>query len=219
MGIITENVKQLLNELPKHVTLIAAAKTRSAQEIAEAIEAGVKVIGENYVQEGEMVRAMINIETQLHFIGHLQTNKVKKAVHIFDLIETVDSYRLAQEIDKRCGQINKAMEVLIEINSGREPQKYGVFPEEAEHLIRQISELKNINVKGLMTMGPFSSHADTVRPYFVETKKCFDQLSKLDIPDTSMEILSMGMTGSYKVAIEEGATHVRIGTKIFGERY
>lgn len=219
MGIITENVKQLLDELPKHVTLVAAAKTRTSEEIEEAIEAGVQVIGENYVQEGEAVRSTIHKEMLLHFIGHLQTNKVKKAVHVFDMIETVDSYRLAEEIDRRCRQIDKVMKVLIEINSGREPQKYGVYPENAESLIRQISELKYIKIKGLMTMGPYSDRADIVRPYFMETKKCFDFLRECNIPSTSMQILSMGMTGSYKVAIEEGATHVRIGTKIFGERY
>ncbi|MBN2103247.1 YggS family pyridoxal phosphate-dependent enzyme [bacterium] len=218
MKTITENIQQLLSEIPETVTLVAAAKTRTPEEVAEAIEAGVSIIGENYVQEAEAVFNALGHRAQYHFIGHLQRNKVKKAVEVFNLIETVDSIRLALEISKRCGQIEKDMPVLIEINSGREPQKFGVFPEEAESLIRQISELPNIRVSGLMTMGPFTDDADTVRPYFTETKRCFDQLMTLDLPGVAMDILSMGMSGSYKTAIEEGATHVRIGTKIFGVR-
>jgi len=218
MQSITENIQQLMSELPEHVTLVAAAKTRLPAEVAEAIEAGVSIIGENYVQEAEAVFNALGHRAQYHCIGHLQRNKVKKAVEIFDLIETVDSIRLAREISKRCAQINIEMPVLIEINSGREPQKYGVFPEDAESLIRQISELPNIRICGLMTMGPFTGDADTVRPYFTETKRCFDQLMIMDLPGVTMDILSMGMSGSYKTAIEEGATHVRIGTKIFGAR-
>jgi len=219
MGQITENVTRLLAELPDHVTLVAAAKTRTPDEVAEAVRAGITMIGENYVQEGETVFPVLEGKAQLHFIGHLQTNKVKKAVEIFDLIETVDSLKLAKEISKRCGRIDKIMPVLIEINSGREPQKFGVFPEDVKSLIHEISELPNIHVRGMMTMGPYTDDADTVRPYFVETKRCFEALKTENIQNVTMEILSMGMSGSYKVAVEEGATHVRIGTGIFGARY
>jgi pyridoxal phosphate enzyme (YggS family) len=218
MGIITDNVRRMLSEIPAHVTLVAAAKTRSPEEVAEAIEAGISVVGENYIQEGETLLSRLGRRAAFHFIGHLQRNKVRKAVEIFDLIETLDSLRLAQEIDKRCAVTGKTMDVLIEINSGREPQKFGVYPEHAEELIRQVAALGAIRVSGLMTMGPYTDDADTVRPYFVETRRCFEELKCQSIPNVVMRILSMGMSGSYLTAIEEGATHVRIGTAIFGPR-
>ncbi len=215
---IKENVEQILDELPKGVILVAAAKTRTAEEILEAIDAGVKIIGENYIQEAIRMFEVIGKKVKWHFIGKLQKNKVKKAVKIFDMIETIDSVELAREIDKRCCEINKIMPVLIEINSGREPQKSGVFPEDALELVKEISSLPNIKVIGLMTMGPFAGDPEDARPYFVETKKIFDKIKKLNLPDVEMRYLSMGMTNSYQVAIEEGANLVRIGTKIFGMR-
>jgi len=215
---ITQNVRQILNELPVGVELVAAAKTRQPEEILEAVEAGVKIIGGNYVQEAERAYETIGNRAKWHFIGHLQKNKVKKAVKIFDMIETVDSVELAREIDKRCAQIDKIMPILIEINSGREQQKAGAFPEAAEQLIREISAHQRIKVMGLMTMGPHFGNPEDSRPYFVETKRIFDSIKKLELPDVEMRYLSMGMTNSYKIAIEEGANMVRIGSKIFGER-
>ncbi|MCK4308042.1 YggS family pyridoxal phosphate-dependent enzyme [candidate division WOR-3 bacterium] len=215
---IKENVKRILEELPKGVILVAAAKTRTVEEILEAINAGVKVIGENYIQEAMRMFEVIGNKAQWHFIGKLQKNKVKKAVKIFDMIETVDSVELAREIDKRCCEINKIMPVLIEINSGREPQKSGVLPEDALEFVKEISSLPNIRIVGLMTMGPFAGDPEDARPYFVETKKIFDKIKKLNLPDVEMRYLSMGMTNSYQVAVEEGANLVRIGTKIFGMR-
>jgi len=215
---IKQNVGQILSELPDGVELVAAAKTRQPEEILEAVAAGVKIVGENYVQEAEGAYEMVGNRAKWHFIGHLQKNKAKKAVRIFDMIETVDSVEIAREIDKRCAQIDKIMPILIEINSGRERQKAGVFPEEAEQLIREISAYQNIKVLGLMTMGPFAGDPEDSRPYFVETKKTFDRIKQLGLPDVDMRYLSMGMTNSYKVAIEEGANTVRIGSKIFGER-
>lgn len=215
---IKQNVVQIISELPTGVELVAAAKTRQPEEILEAVEAGVKIIGENYVQEAERAYEAIGNRAKWHFIGHLQKNKVKKAIKIFDMIETVDSVELAREIDKRCAQISKAMPILIEINSGREKQKAGVLPEEAEQLIREISAYQNIRVMGLMTMGPFAGDPEDSRPYFVETKKMFERINQLDLPNVNMRYLSMGMTNSYKIAIEEGANMVRIGSKIFGER-
>jgi len=215
---IKQNVKQLLSELPEGVQLVAAAKARTAEEILEATEAGVQIIGENYVQEAEAAYSVIGKRARWHFIGHLQTNKVKKAVQILDMIETVDSLELAREIDKRCTQIGKVMPVLIEINSGREPQKSGVLPEDAEQLVRDISDLKNIRVLGLMTMGPRFGNPEDSRPYFIETRKIFEKLKQLNLPNVEMKYLSMGMTNSYRVALEEGANIIRIGTKIFGER-
>ncbi len=215
---IEQNVRQILSELPDGIELVAAAKTRQPEEILKAVEAGVKIIGENYVQEAERAYEVIGNKAKWHFIGHLQKNKVKKAVRIFDMIETVDSVEIAREIDKRCAQIDKIMPVLIEINSGREEQKAGVFPEEVEQLMREISTYRNIKIMGLMTMGPGVGNPEDSRPYFVETKKIFERIKKLDFPNVETRYLSMGMTNSYKVALEEGANIVRIGSKIFGER-
>jgi len=218
MRVIKQSVSQILSELPDGVQLIAAAKTRRPEEILEAIEAGVEIIGENYVQEAERAHAVVGNRVKWHFIGRLQKNKAKKAVGLFDMIETVDSIEIAREIDKRCAQIGKVMPVLIEINSGREEQKSGVFPENAEQLIKEVSAFQNINVMGLMTMGPRFGDPEGSRPYFVETRKIFEKIKRLDIPDIEMRYLSMGMTNSYKVALEEGANIVRIGSRIFGER-
>lgn len=198
--------------------LVAAAKTRTPEEILEAAEAGIRIVGENYVQEALAAYKLVGHRVKWHFIGHLQRNKVKKAVEIFDLIETVDSVPLAREIDKRCSSREKAMPILIEINSGRESQKFGILPEEAEDFIREISRFKHIQIQGLMTMGPLAGDPEEARPYFVETRKTFDRIHQLGIPGVEMVCLSMGMTNSYLVAIEEGANLVRIGTKIFGPR-
>jgi len=215
---IKQNVSQILSELPKGVQLVAAAKTREPEEILKAVESGVEIIGENYVQEAERAHEIVGNKARWHFIGHLQKNKVKKAVRIFDMIETIDSLDMAREIDRRCAQISKIMPVLVEINSGREQQKSGVLPEDAEQLIREISALPNIRVMGLMTMGPRFGNPEDSRPYFVETKRIFDRVKKLNPPNIEMRYLSMGMTNSYKIAVEEGANIVRIGSKIFGER-
>jgi pyridoxal phosphate enzyme (YggS family) len=215
---IRENVKQILSELPPGVALVAAAKTRSPGEIQEAVEAGIRVIGENYLQEAESAYQAVGDKAKWHFIGHLQKNKVKKAVRLFDMIETVDSVEIAREISKRCAQIGKTMPVLIEINSGREAQKWGVLPEKAIELVREISNLPNLKIMGLMTMGPLLGNTEDLRPYFRETKKLFSEIRELNLPNVSMKYLSMGMTDSYQVAIEEGANMVRLGTKIFGER-
>ncbi|MFH0768086.1 MAG: YggS family pyridoxal phosphate-dependent enzyme [Chloroflexota bacterium] len=214
---IKQNVTQILSELPDSVQLVAAAKARRPEEILQAIEAGVKIIGENYIQDAERAYKVIGNKAKWHFIGHLQRNKVKKAVELFDMIETVDSIEIAGEIDKRCAQIGKIMPVLIEVNSGREKQKSGVFPESVEQLVRELSALQNIKVMGLMTMGPRFGNPEDSRPYFVEMRKIFDKIKQLNLPDVEMRYLSMGMTNSYKIAVEEGANIVRIGSKIFGE--
>lgn len=215
---IEENVQKILKELPEGVELVAAAKTRTPEEILRAAEAGVKIIGENYVQEARSAFEMVGRRVKWHFIGHLQRNKVKKAIQIFDMIETLDSLELAAEIDKRCGKAGKIMPVLIEINSGMENQKFGVMPEETERFIQEVNRFKNIKVQGLMTMGPDFGDPEDARPYFIETKKIFERLKESDIRGAEMRYLSMGMTNSYRVALEEGANIVRIGTKIFGPR-
>lgn len=215
---IRENVKKILDELPDGVILVAAAKTRTPEEILEAIEAGVQIIGENYVQEAERAYEVIGNRAKWHMIGHLQKNKVKKAVRIFDMIETVDSVKLAKEIDKQCKKIGKVMPVLVEVNSGEEPQKSGVMPDEVVDLVKEISKFENIKVEGLMTMGPLLDDPEELRPYFRKTRELFEKIRDMDIPNVEMKYLSMGMSDSYKVAIEEGANMVRIGTKIFGPR-
>jgi pyridoxal phosphate enzyme (YggS family) len=215
---IKENIRELMSELPAGVELAAAAKGRTPGEVAQAVEAGVGIIGENYVQEAEEARGVVGARVSWHMIGHLQKNKVKKAVALFDMIETVDSVNLAREIDRRCAETGRVMPVLVEVNSGREEQKTGVLPEDAEQLIREISRLPNIKVMGLMTMGPRFGAPEDSRPYFVITRRLFDRIKAMNLPNVEMRYLSMGMTNSYRVALEEGANLVRIGTKIFGAR-
>jgi len=215
---IKENVRAILSQLPPGVTLVAATKQRSPEEILEAVEGGVEVVGENYAQEAEAKYGVIGGRVKWHFIGHPQRNKIRRLVRFVDMIETVDSLGIAAEIEKRCAPLPKVMPVLVEINSGREPQKAGVLPEEAEELIREISKYPHLKVMGLMTMGPMFGDPEDSRPYFVETKKVFERIRSLQIPGVELNYLSMGMSNSYEVALEEGANIVRIGTKIFGSR-
>jgi hypothetical protein len=215
---IKRNIKDVLSELPQGVILEVAAKHRTAEEILEAINAGVTIIGENYVQEAVAVHSVIGHKAKWHFIGHLQKNKVRKAVQIFDMLETIDSSEIAQVVNRIAGETGKMMPVLVEINSGYEEQKTGVAPEHAEELIKVISRLENIQVMGLMTMGPRFGDPEKARPYFRVTRQLFNCLKQSHIEDVEMKFLSMGMSGTYRVAIEEGTNIVRIGTKIFGPR-
>ncbi|MBI4722258.1 MAG: YggS family pyridoxal phosphate-dependent enzyme [Candidatus Stahlbacteria bacterium] len=214
---IVDNYNRLRSSIPKYVKIVVAAKTRTIDEIREVIFAGASIIGENYVQEARKVQQELGNGTW-HLIGHLQRNKVKDAVKIFDMIGTVDSIALVKEIDTRCASIGKIMPVLIEINSGSEPQKSGVLPENTLPLIRETALLQNIKIMGLMTMGPLSGNPESARPYFIETRKIFNEIKALNIPNVELQYLSMGMTNSYKVAIEEGSNMIRLGTAIFGER-
>jgi len=220
---IAANVKRILETLPPGVILVAAAKARAPEEVEAALRAGVTHVGHNYVQEAErMIPAIedpqLRDKVRWHMIGHLQKNKVKKAVRLFDMIETVDSWPLAELIDRRCAAIGKTMPVLVEINSGREASKTGVLPEEVDDLVRRLSDLQHIRVQGLMTMGPRFGNPEDARPYFRATKAAFDRLARANLPNIEMRYLSMGMSNSYQVAIEEGANIVRLGTVLFGER-
>ena len=218
-GIKTEDsVVKIINSLPAGVLLVAAAKTRTPAEVAAAIDRGIKIIGYNYVQEAEQMYQIIGNRVQWHMIGHLQRNKVKKAVKLFDLIETIDSWRLAESVDQHCADEGKIMPVLVEINSGKESNKTGVLPENVYEFVRKISELSNLRVQGMMTMGPRFGNPEDSRPYFKATKSAFDRLSQAGIPNVEMRYLSMGMSNSYQIAIEEGANIVRIGTILFGGR-
>lgn len=216
---IRRNVAELLAELPEGVEVVAAAKGRIPQEVLEAVEAGIKIVGENYVKEAKIAYDLVGKRAKWHFIGTLQKHNIRREMlGIFDMIETVDSLEIGSEIDRKCVQIGKVMPVLVEINSGREPQKSGVLPEDAERLIREIGSLPNLKVMGLMTMGPISRNPEDVRPYFAETRRIFERVRDMKLPNVEMRYLSMGMTDSYKVALQEGANVIRIGTKIFGPR-
>ncbi|NWF77616.1 MAG: YggS family pyridoxal phosphate-dependent enzyme [Chloroflexi bacterium] len=217
--LIKQNVAELLAEISDGVEVVAAAKARTPEEVLEAVQAGIQIIGENYVKEAKAAYELVGKRAKWHFIGTLQKHNVRrKVLEMFDMIETVDSLEIAREIDRKCAQIGKIMPVLIEVNSGREPQKSGVLPEDVEQLIREISNLKNIKVMGLMTMGPRFGNPEGSRPYFAQTRRIFEKIRGLKLPNVEMRYLSMGMTNSYKVALEEGANIIRIGTKIFGQR-
>jgi pyridoxal phosphate enzyme (YggS family) len=215
---IGEAVERLLKTIPPEVTLVAAAKGRSLSEVEAAIQAGVVHVGHNYVQEAKPIIETLGDRANWHMIGHLQRNKAAAAVRLFDMIETIDSVKLAEAIDHRCARLGRTIPVLVEINSGREPTKAGVMPEELDDLVAAIAKLEHIHLMGLMTMGPRFGDPEDARPFFKATRQAFDRLSALRLPDVSMRYLSMGMTNSYQVAIEEGANIVRIGTKIFGTR-
>jgi pyridoxal phosphate enzyme (YggS family) len=217
--LIRQNIAELLAELPHGVEVVAAAKARTPGEVLEAVQAGIKIIGENYVKEAKEAYELVGKRAQWHFIGTLRKHNVRRAaLEVFDMIESVDSLEIASEIDKKCAQIGKIMPILIEVNSGREPQKSGVLPEHVERLIREMAGLKNVKVMGLMTMGPHSGNPEDFRPYFADTKRMFEKMKGLNLPNVEMKYLSMGMTNSYQVALEEGANIIRIGTRIFGER-
>lgn len=215
---IEETIAKIISSLPPEIVLVAAAKTRTVEQVQAAIRGGVKMLGYNYVQEAERMYQVIGDRVQWHLIGHLQSNKVKKAVRLFDMIETIDSCKIAETVDRYCSEAGKIMPVLVEINSGKESNKTGVLPENVDEFVPKISELSNLRVQGLMTMGPRFGNPEDARPYFKATKAAFDRLSNAGIPNVELRYLSMGMSNSYQIAIEEGANIVRIGTKLFGER-
>jgi len=226
---ITENYARLREEIPADVTTVVSGKARTTDEIEEAINAGATDIGENYVQEaGQMYSALKKnaAKVRWHMIGNLQTNKINKALRIFDVIQTVDSLEKAAAIDRRVEKARKRMiPVYIEINIGSEFSKAGIKPAEhepfdeyMERLVEDMSKLEHLRIEGLMTMGPRFGAPENVRPYFKRTRKIFENIKELDLPNVNMKYLSMGMTNSYRVAIEEGSNMVRIGTAIFGER-
>lgn len=215
---IRENTRKLLATLPEGVTLVAAGKTRTPEELRAAVEGGVQIIGHNYVQEAEGCIQALGREVKYHCIGHLQRNKAKKAAQLFDMIETVDNMKIASALDKACAGLGKIMPVLIEVNSAEEDNKAGALPAGVATLVKALSALDHVRVEGLMTMGPWTEDPEEVRPYLRRTKELFDELSETSIPDVVMRHLSMGMSDSYLVAIEEGATMVRIGTSLFGPR-
>ena len=216
---IKDNVERIQDQLPANVEVVAATKQRTVEEIIEAIDAGIKIVGENYVQEARRKFEMIGNKVQWHCIGHLQKNKVKPAVKIFDMIRTIDSIELIQLVDRECQKNDKIMPVLVEINSAGESRKTGILPGQLHEFIQLAKNYKYIKLMGLMTMGPFLEDEEKLRPYFKSTKESFDFI-KIEHGDILQDwrYLSMGMSSSYKTAIQEGANLIRLGTIIFGPR-
>jgi hypothetical protein len=227
---IGQRYAELRRQAPDHVTIVLAAKTRSPDEIRAAIEAGATDIGHNYVQEAEATREALADaadRARWHMIGPLQTNKINKALKLFDVIQTVDSVRRAEAIHRRADNAEReVIPILLEINIADENAKAGLSAaQDAESLesateavVRSIDQLDRLRLEGLMTMGPLLDDPEAYRPLFRRTRELFEHLRRLDLPSTSLTTLSMGMTGSWKVAVDEGATMIRVGTAVFGPR-
>lgn len=218
---VKENIRKAcerVNRKESEVTLIAVSKTKPLSDIEEVLAGGCIDFGENKVQELCDKEEKISRPVNWHLIGHLQTNKVKYIVHKAALIHSVDSYKLAQEIEKEAAKKGVIANVLIQVNIAGEDTKFGVSKEETEPLIRKISTMKNVKIKGLMTIAPFVEDPEENRVHFRNMRQLFIDIKEKNIDNVDMEILSMGMTGDYEVAVEEGATMVRVGTGIFGAR-
>ena len=225
---ITENLSMVENKIAAackragrerdEVKLIAVSKTQPVEAIREAIEYGINSFGENRVQELREKTEIIKDNLDWHLIGHLQTNKVKYVVGKVSLIHSLENIRLAEALDKEAAKLGITVDVLAEINVAKEASKFGVNPEDAENFIREVSKFPNINIKGLMTVAPYTDISEENRKYFRQLKKIMVDLNSKNIHNVNMNVLSMGMTGDYEVAIEEGATLVRVGTGIFGSR-
>jgi pyridoxal phosphate enzyme (YggS family) len=204
---------------PADVLLVAVSKTFGVEAIREAAAAGQRDFGENYVQElNEKQKRILDQEVRWHFIGHLQTNKAKNIVEFVHLIHSVDSERVAAELERRAERINRTLDVLLEVHTTDEATKYGVLPEKTVELAKQVSRLKRVRIRGLMTIGPFSQNPDDSRSSFRQLVDLKKSIEVEGIEDVTMRHLSMGMTHDFEAAIEEGATIVRIGTAIFGKR-
>ncbi len=225
---ISENIKTIMDRIaaaakragrdPASVRLVVVTKTIDVARIKEAVDAGVMVLGENRVQEAKGKIERLGNTASWHLIGHLQMNKVRHAVNSFDLIHSMDSLELAKEIDKHAAKTGKAQNVLVEVNIGGEASKAGMTVRNAPVLVREAAKLSHIAIQGLMTIPPFPENPEDSRPYFRVLKELAESIAKERIPGVSMQELSMGMSGDFEIAIEEGATMVRVGTAIFGER-
>ncbi|AKB80193.1 pyridoxal phosphate enzyme, YggS family [Methanosarcina horonobensis HB-1 = JCM 15518] len=212
---VYENTKLILEKIGS-TTLVCITKTIEPERINEAIRAGATIIGENRVQEYEDKRDDI-LPCETHLIGHLQTNKVKKAVLLFDVIQSIDSLKLIRIIDRRARDIDKVQRVYLQVNIGNEPQKYGLGLDEIKNAIKEIRSLRNVRVEGLMCIPPFVPPEQT-RSYFRKMKALFDEIKQENRDNIDIRTLSMGMSSDYRIAIEEGATMVRVGSAIFGKR-
>lgn len=219
--LVEENIKKACEKVGRdvnEVTLIAVSKTKPYTAIEEALPTGVKDYGENKVQELCDKYEILPKDIKWHMIGHLQRNKVKYLVGKASLIHSVDSIRLAEQIEKEYAKADEIANILIEVNMAQEESKFGITSEETEQLVREIAKFPHIRIKGLMTIAPYTNNPESNRVYFRNMKKLSVDIENKNIDNVSMSVLSMGMTGDYQVAVEEGATLVRVGTGIFGER-
>ena len=228
MGSIADNLARVKKRMaeaairsgrrPDSVKLVGVTKTVEVDRIKEAVSAGLQIVGENYIQEARDKIRELESPVNWHFVGRLQTNKAKYAVRLFDLIQTVDSFRLAKELNRRTQPLGRAIPILIQINLASETSKGGVNPTQCLSLIKQVSTLEYLQVRGLMTMPPFFHQPERARPYFAQLRKLSQEITEAQLPGIEMNELSMGMSGDFETAIEEGATLIRVGTAIFGER-
>ena len=214
---------EIRRETPEEVTIVLAAKTRTPREVAEAIAAGATDIGENYVQEAEAARRELGGSADAvrwHMIGTLQTNKINRALQSCDVIQTIDSFGKAAAVNSRAEKQAKVIPVYIEINIGGEQAKSGVLPDQESvvKLASEMSRLAHLRVEGLMTMGPMTGDPEDSRPHFRKARKLFEAIARLDMPGIHMKTLSMGMSDTYRIAVDEGSTMVRLGTVVFGPR-
>jgi len=210
-----EKAAQKAGRNPKDIRLVAVSKTVETDRVREAIEAGVTILGENYVQESQKKIEEIGKPVSWHFIGHLQSNKAKVAVRLFDVIHSVDSVALAEELNRRAQQANRKIPVMIEVNLSGETTKFGTEEEKVTTLVQGVLKLDHLSLDGLMTMPPYFDDPELSRPYFVQLRELKERLVKGGIP---LKDLSMGMSNDFEIAIAEGATYVRVGTAIFGAR-
>ena len=204
---------------PNLVRLVAVSKRVPLERIQEAVAAGQTLFGENYLQEADLKIKAMGKEIEWRFIGHLQSNKAKLAAGLFDAVDTVDRFKLAAALDRHLAEEGKRLPILLQVNVGQEVQKSGVLPDAAEELLVKINELPNLEVRGLMTMPPYFDDAEKVRPYFRQLRQMADDFTDKGLLGRHGAVeVSMGMSGDFEVAVEEGATLVRVGTSLFGER-
>lgn len=218
---VQENIRKACERSgrnPEDVTLIAVSKTKPVSDIEQIYAAGIREFGENKVQEMNDKQKVLPGDINWHMIGHLQRNKVKYIVDNVAIIHSVDSVRLAEEISKEAVKKNVAVDILVEVNVAKEESKFGLYTEDVGQFVEQISKLPGINIKGLMTSAPFVDNPEDNRQYFKKLKDLSVDINVKNIDNVHMDFLSMGMTNDYVVAVEEGATHVRVGTAIFGHR-
>jgi len=219
MDPISQRVRSVITSLPPHVTLLVAAKGQSADAVRAALQGGAGTIGHNYVQEAEaMIGAVGPGAAHWSMIGHLQRNKASTAVRLFDSVQSVDSLRLAETLDRHCRRLPRVLPILLEVNVAREPQKSGVLPEDVVELAREIARLRSLRIEGLMTLGPQVQNAEALRPAFRAMRDLLQALRVACSSEAPPHILSMGMSDSYPVALEEGATMIRLGSLLFGPR-
>ena len=215
---IKESIQKRHNIISQDVLLVAVTKNHDVEAMREAIDAGAAVIGENRVQEASQKYAVLDRNVTWHLIGHLQTNKVKHAVKIFDMIESVDSIKLAEAINKEAAKLGKVQKILVQVNLVKEASKTGVYLEDLPELLTAIDGMDNLKLMGLMFIAPIAENPEDVRPMFNQMHNLFIKVQKMPLAHADIKYLSMGMTHDYQIAIEEGANIVRVGTAIFGPR-